>query len=85
MPNVTYCKSQFTRKDYSKLYSYAPTGLGLKTLIHCAAYRDKRVQRALLTEAVKVLHAALEDIPLYINSKDEYARIIAQWRLSIGR
>lgn len=84
MPNVTYRQSQFTKKDYHKLYDYAPSGLGLKTILHVANYRDKRVQRVLSTEAVKVLHAALEDTPMYINSKDEYARVIARWRLSIG-
>jgi hypothetical protein len=79
MPNVTYRKSQFNRKDYHKLFDYAPSGLGLKTILHVTNYRDKRVQRELSTETVKVLHAALEDTPMYINSKVDILPRLKSW------
>jgi len=82
---MNYQPSQFNHHDYKKLYDFATGRVGMKSMLHETKYRDRRIQRCLGETTFNVLHAPLEQVPLYINSNNEWAKIIAKWRLSIGR
>ncbi len=80
-----YEKSQFSRKDYHKLYLRASAGSRLRSRIHEARYRDKRIQRKMHDMELLTLHAPFEDLPLYIGTSYPGARDIVLWRLELGK
>ena len=82
---MEYEKSRFDRRDYQKLYQRASAGSGLRSRIHEARYRDKRIQRLMHDMELMALHAPFEDLPLYINSAYPGARDIVQWRLELWK
>jgi len=82
---------RYTKQEYSKLMEV----LGANSYFHsenippdvkAARYWlvsfDNYFQRAYID---KILGAPLEDMPLFINENDFPYRVIAQWRLKIGR
>jgi len=78
-----YKQSKFSREDY-KLLSKTGTGF-LRTRLHQANCRDKKVRRMLTVEESKVFHGPFEDVPLYLNHVDPEVVAIAQWRLTIAK
>jgi hypothetical protein len=81
-----YRESQFNREDYRVLFNIASPHSGLKSRIHNAKYRDKKIQRSLISkEECKVFLCPLDELPLYLHIKDAAAQDIIKWRLHINK
>lgn len=84
MLDPEYKPSQFSRKDYHKLYEMATQGNGLRSRLNAAKYRDKRIQRSLRDSEIKVFYCPYKDLPKHINSTLS-ALDILKWRLTINK
>lgn len=79
-----YKPSQFNHKDYKELYRMGDSRL--QGIVREGKYRDKKVQRLLVCIGggeTNVFYCPLEDVPLYLNSKNPHVLILARWRLTI--
>jgi hypothetical protein len=85
--DFSYRMSQFTRKDYLVLYSMT-TSTTLKRKLKNAIFRDKRVQRVLCFqtfEEINIFYGDFDKLGLYLNVRDEIAKEILKWRLTINK
>lgn len=85
---IDYVPSQFTSKDYRVLYNFATPGSGIRSRINDSRFRDKRIQRELLStfpKAYEVLKAPYKDLAKYINVSSTAAQDILKWRLQINK
>jgi len=78
-----YVPSQFDHRDYRLLARMAKAP-HLKTTIHEANYRDKKIQRAIGNSIAKALHCPLDQIMLYVNA-GAWEEDIVKWRLTIAK
>lgn len=88
--DVQYVPNRFNKQDYHLLYNIATT-FTIKRLLYHAAYRDKRVQRAICGSGFDIqtiFYCDFDEIPLYMNTNTANSQIvqeIAKWRLSINK
>jgi hypothetical protein len=83
----SYRMSQFTRKEYLVLYKLT-SSTSLKRKLKNAVFRDKKVQRALYFdtfEEINIFYGDFDKLGLYLNVKDEIAKEILKWRLTINK
>jgi hypothetical protein len=84
-----YVPSQFTHKDYKKLFDIAKSS-SLRILLHEARYRDKRIQREIGSPSydkfkLELLKCPLEELPLHVNEDTIMGQDIVKWRLTIAK
>jgi len=87
--DIHYVPSQFTHKDYKKLFDIAESS-SLRILLHEARYRDKRIQRKIGNpfydkSKLELLKCPLEELPLHVNEHTIMGQDIVKWRLTIAK